>query len=278
MKKILIAVAPVSHTGVDIPEGINNPLTPEDVAHEVLESSRKGASMVHLHVRDNEGQQTADLSWFSKTINLIRKESDIIIQGSTGGVAELSLEERCVSLNEPQVEVASLNMGSANLGEGAYINTLPDIRFWAKKMQDNNVLPEMEIFDLSMVGSVSKICKEGLAQPPFSFNFCLGFENAIQPTSDNLFYLKNSIQKGSHWGLIHENMEDFSLLVTAAGMGAVSLRIGFEDSFYYSKGKLVKSNAELVGRLVEILAKLDFEPMTPAEARQKMGIPALQTV
>jgi len=278
MKKILIAVAPVSHTGVDIPVGINIPLTPEDVANEVLECSKKGASMVHLHVRDNEGQQTADLSCFSKTISLIRKESDIIIQGSTGGVAELSLEERCVSLNEPQVEVASLNMGSANLGEGVYINKLPDIRFWAKKMQENNVLPEMEIFDLSMIGSVSKIYMEGLAQPPFSFNFCLGFENAIQPTSDNLFYLKNSIPKDSHWGLIHENMEDFCLLITAAGMGAVSLRIGFEDSFYYSKGKLVKSNAELVGRLVEILAKLDFEPMTPGEARQMMGIPALLPV
>ena len=278
MKKILISVAPVSHTGAKIPKGINNPLTPDEVANEVLDCNKKGASMVHLHVRDDKGEQTADLFHFTRTLDLIRRESDIIIQGSTGGVAELSLEERCVSLNEPRVEVASLNMGSANLGEGVYINTLPDIRFWAQRMLENEVIPEMEIFDLSMVNSVSKIYKEGLVQPPFSFNFCMGFENAIQATVDNLFYLKNSIPTGSHWGLIHEDMNDFSLLVTAACMGAVSLRVGFEDSFYYAKGKLVKSNAEMVERLVEILARLGYEPMTSDEARKIMGIPALQSV
>ena len=278
MKKILIGVAPVSHTGVKIPKGINNPLTPDEVANEVLDCNKKGASMVHLHVRDDKGEQTADLFHFTRTLDLIRRESDIIIQGSTGGVAELSLEERCVSLNEPRVEVASLNMGSANLGEGVYINTLPDIRFWAQRMLENEVIPEMEIFDLSMVNSVSKIYKEGLAQPPFSFNFCMGFENAIQANVDNLFYLKNSIPTGSHWGLIHEDMNDFSLLVTAACMGAVSLRVGFEDSFYYAKGKLVKSNAEMVERLVEILARIGYEPMTSDEARKIMGIPALQSV
>ena len=83
MKKILISVAPVAHTGVKIPVGISNPKTPEEVAKEVIGCSEKGAGMVHLHVRNDKGEQTADLSWFSRTIDLIRQESDIIIQGST---------------------------------------------------------------------------------------------------------------------------------------------------------------------------------------------------
>lgn len=273
MKKILISVAPVCHEGAEIPAGIKVPYTPEEIASEEVACAQAGAGMVHLHVRNDNGKQTADLSWFRQTIDKIREQSDIIIQGSTGGVADLSLEERCVSLNDTRVEVASLNMGSTNLGNGVYINTLPDIRYWAARMKDVNVLPEMEIFDLSMIASVARLHAEGLAGTPFMFNFCLGFENALEATADNLFILKNAIPAGSHWGIIHENMEDFRLLVAAACIGATSLRIGFEDSFYYQKGKVAQSPSELVSRLVATLKTLDFEPMSAKEARQTIGIP-----
>jgi 3-keto-5-aminohexanoate cleavage enzyme len=133
-------------------------------------------------------------------------------------------------------------------------------------MQDVGVVPEMEVFDLSMIGSVNRIHAEGLASPPFSCSFCLGFENAIQPLPDHLFALRNALPPESHWGLIHEDMEDFSLLATAAGMGAAVLRMGFEDSFQYRRGRLAPSNQVLVAEILELLDKLDFEPMTPAEA------------
>lgn len=272
MEKILLSLAPVAHEGTEIPSGVKNPVTPAEIADEVIACARLGAGMVHLHVRNGRGKQTADLKWFTQTIDLIRAETNIVIQGSTGGVADLSLEQRCVSLTETRVEVASLNMGSANLRDGVYVNTLPDIRYWAKRMQDTGVVPEMEIFDLSMIGSVSRLRDEGLASPPFSFNFCLGFENAIQSVPDHLFALKNALPPNSHWGLIHEDMEDFRLLATAAGMGAKILRVGFEDSFHYRKGRLAPSNQVLVAELFELLHKLDFEPMCPAEARNLLGI------
>jgi 3-keto-5-aminohexanoate cleavage enzyme len=272
MKKILLSVAPVCHEGVEVPAGVSVPYTPEEVAAEVLACAAGGAGMVHLHVRNERGEQTADLIHFSKTIDLIREESDIVIQGSTGGVAELSLEERCVSLNDPRVEVASLNMGSSNLGEGVYINTLPDIRYWARRMKEANVVPEMEIFDLGMIDSVVKIGKEGLAREPFAFNFCMGFENAIGAKPEYLFTLRHSIPDGSHWGLIHEDMMDLSLLATAAGMGANALRFGFEDSFLVGEGKVARTNMEIQEKIVHLLAMMDMEPMTPAEARDLLGI------
>ncbi len=275
MRKVLLSVAPVCHETVSVPKGVKVPYRPEEVAKEVIECANRGTGMVHLHVRNEKGEQTADLSHFSKTIDLIRKESDIIIQGSTGGVAELSLEERCVSLNDPRVEVASLNMGSANLGEGVYINTLPDIRYWAKRMMDANVVPEMEIFDLSMIDSVVKIGKEGLATAPFTFNFCMGFENAIQADPDHLMALKRAIPGGSHWGLIHENMSDLSILATAAGMGASSLRYGFEDSFVYGEGKLARNNIDILDKIIRLLELMDMEPMTASEARELLGISPL---
>jgi len=272
MRKVLLSVAPVCHETALVPEGVNVPYTPEEVAREVIECARMGTGMVHLHVRNEKGEQTADLSHFSRTIDLIRQESDIILQGSTGGVAELSLEERCVSLNDPRVEVASLNMGSANLGEGVYINTLPDIRYWAKRMMDAGVVPEMEIFDLSMIDSVVKIGQEGLANAPFSFNFCMGFENAILADPDHLSVLKRAIPAGSHWGIIHENMADLSIMAAAAGMGASTLRFGFEDSFVYGEGKLARNNMEILKRLLSLLELMDMEPMTAGEARELMGI------
>jgi len=272
MKKILVAVAPVCHETVEVPAGIKVPYTPREIADEVLACARQGAAMVHLHVRDDRGRQTADLRWVADTLDRIRAGSDIILQGSTGGVAELSLEERCVSLNDPRVEVASLNMGSANMREGVYINTLPDIRFWATRMREKQVTPEMEIFDLSMIDSVRKIHSEGLAQPPFAFNFCLGFENALRATPDHLFRLRQSIPADSHWGLVHDGMQDFSLLLAAACIGAGTVRVGFEDSFFYQQGKTAQSPSELVERLVDILARIGFEPMTPAEARTMMHI------
>jgi 3-keto-5-aminohexanoate cleavage enzyme len=272
MRKVLLSVAPVCHETVSVPEGVKVPYTPEEVAREVIQCASMGTGMVHLHVRNEKGEQTADLSHFSRTIDMIREESDIIIQGSTGGVADLSLEERCVSLNDPRVEVASLNMGSANLGEGVYINTLPDIRYWAKRMMEAGVVPEMEIFDLSMIASVSKIGKEGLAKAPFTFNFCMGFENAIQADPDHLNALKRAIPEGSHWGIIHENMADLSILATAAGMGASSLRFGFEDSFFYGKGKLARNNMEILDKIIRLLELMDMKPMTVSEARELMGI------
>lgn len=272
MRKILLAVAPVCHENVDVPDGVAVPYSPEEVAAEVIACARMGAGMVHLHVRDREGRQTSDLTWFSKTIDLIRSASDIIIQGSTGGVAELSLEDRCVSLNEPRVEVASLNMGSANLGDGVYINTLPDIEFWAQRMIDKNVVPEMEIFDLSMIDSVVKIANMGLADAPFSFNFCLGFENAINPKPEYLFALKQALPPNSHWGLIHENMRNQALLTTAAGMGASALRFGFEDSFWIGEDRLAKDNMQLLQNMLQWMRVLDMEPMSPAEARSMIGI------
>lgn len=278
MKKILISVAPVPHMGTVIPQGLHTPATPEEVAAAAVECAKKGAAMVHLHVRDQYADQTANLFHFSQTLDLIRQQSDIIIQGSTGGVADLSLEDRCVSLDEPRTESASLNMGSANSGNSVYINTLPDIRFWASKMKANGIIPELECFDLSMIETVNRIHREGLIEQPLSFNFCFGYDGSLSANADYLFSLKNALPPGAHWGIIHRGMKDMRFLALAACLGASSISVGYEYSFQYAAGKLAASNAELIERLVDVLAKLDIEPMTPAEARAYMGIKVRHTV
>ena len=128
-RKIIITVAPVCHVGKEIPAGCKNPLTPEEITEDVINCYKAGACEVHLHTRDLKGNPTFELDVFSDTIRRIREQSDMIIQSSTGGLSSLSLEQRCVCLNVPEVEVASLNLGSVNFGETVYVNTMPELRY-----------------------------------------------------------------------------------------------------------------------------------------------------
>jgi 3-keto-5-aminohexanoate cleavage enzyme len=268
-RKIIVAVAPV---GKDIEPPAMNPLTPQEVAREVIDCTRAGASFVHLHVRDDQGNQTEDLTRFSRTLDLIRESSDVIIQGSTGGLSQLSLEERCVALNDPRVEVASLNMGSVNFSEDVYINRLPDIRYWARRMEETNVIPELEIFEAGMLTAVAKLLEENVLKPPLAFGFCLGFHWALPADPNSLFYLKSSLAEPAPWGVVHESMQDFSLLATAIGMGAAAIRVGFEDSVYYAPGKAAATNAELVEKIVSLIHLIGYEVATPVEARKLLGL------
>lgn len=278
MRKIIITVAPVCHVGKVIPEECKNPLTPEEIAQDTINCYKAGACEVHLHTRDLNGEQTFELDVFRDTIRRIREKTDMIIQGSTGGLSSLSLEQRCVCLNVDEVEVASLNMGSINFGETVYVNTLPEIRYWADRMKGSGVVPEMELFDLSMVETCTRLADEGVLKRPLHYNFCVGkgTSSNLSATGRNLCFLNELREPGTSWGITHDQMDDFSMLACAIGMGANAVRIGFEDSFYYAPGRRAATNAELVERLVALIRCMGCEPATPAEARAMQGIPPLK--
>jgi len=274
MRKIIVTVAPVCHVGKPVPAECKNPLTPEEITEDVLNCYRAGACQVHLHTRDLQGNPTFELDVFSKTIQMIREHSDMIIQGSTGGLSSLSLAERCVSLNVPEVEIASLNMGSVNFGETVYVNTMPDLRYWAKRQQEANVVPEMELFDLSHVECCSRLADEGVIRRPLHYNFCVGpgGSSNLSATGRNLALMCALTEPGTSWGINHDSMKDFQMLACAIGMGANAVRVGFEDSFYYAEGKRAHTNAELVERLVALIRAMGCEPATPAEAREMLEV------
>lgn len=269
--KVIIAVAPVAHMEKTIPEGVENPVTPEAIAEQTIACWNEGASLVHLHVRDTTGKQVGELDEFRKTIDLIRQHADINIQGSTGGLSTLSLEERSVSVEEARVQMASLNMGSTNFGDGVYINTISDITYWANKMREHDVVPELEVFDLSMIESILMLADNGVLEKPLHINFSLGFRHALSATGDNLFRLKQALPQGTSWSLLHESMTDFSLLGTAVGMGASGIRVGYEDGFYIRGGQTA-TNAELVRHAVKLVHAMGREVATSQEAHDLLGL------
>ncbi|TVR28852.1 MAG: 3-keto-5-aminohexanoate cleavage protein [Spirochaetaceae bacterium] len=274
--KIIVAVAPVRHSGNPAPPQFSNPLTPAEVAAQAIDCWKEGAAIVHLHVRDDTGAQVADLAWFRETLDLIGAETNLIVNGSTGGVSELSLEERCVSLDEPRVSLGSLNMGSVNFGESVYINTVADIRFWAQRMRERNVVPELEVFNPSMITTALQLRDEGVISDPLHFNFCLGFPGSISSDARNLFFLADLLPEGAEWGLVHEGMVDLSLVCAALGLGARVLRVGFEDGVYLKRDVPARSNAELVRNLVSLIRTAGKEVATAEEAREVLELPSGQ--
>ena len=269
-RKIIVAVAP---TGKKTEPPSVNPLTPEDVARQVIACEKAGASMVHMHVRDKEGEQTEDLTDFSTTLDLIRQSSDIVIQGSTGGLTDLTLKQRCVALDDSRVETASLNMGSINFDEDVYVNRVPDIRYWAHRMAETRVAPELEIFAAGMLPAYMKLVDEGMLKPPYSIGFCLGVRWALPANPETLFFMKTLLpEKDVPWGVIHAGMQDFALLATAIGMGASVVRVGFEDSVFFAPGKAAQTNAELVERMVSLIKQIGYEVATCDEAREMLEI------
>jgi len=270
IRKIIVAVAP---TGKKTEPPSVNPLIPEDVARQVIACEKAGASVVHMHVRDKKGEQTEDLTDFSATLDLIRQSCDIVIKGSTGGLTDLTLEQRCVALDDPRVETASLNMGSINFDEDVYVNRLPDIRYWARRMAETRVAPELEIFAAGMLPTYMKLVEEGVLKPPYSIGFCLGVRWALPADPETLFFMKTMLpEKDVPWGVIHAGMYDFALLATAIGMGASVVRVGFEDSAFFAPGKAAQTNAELVERMVSLIHQIGYEVATGEEAREILGI------
>lgn len=270
--RIVVSVAPVAHSGSYLPDGCRNPITPEEIAEECRRCEAAGAAMVHLHVRNTSGKIVAETDTFTRTLDLVCGKTRLIINGSTGGASTLSREERCVSLTDARVEVASLNMGSTNFGDTVYINTLDDIRFWAGRIRDAGVVPELEVFASGMVQSALDLRAEGLLEDPLHFNICLGFPGSTPATPAELMHMASGVPTESSWAFLHEGMTSLRLVAAALGVGASGLRVGYEDGGHLRPDQPARSNAELVEALVQMIRIAGCEPASIAEARQILAI------
>ncbi len=272
-RKIMITVAPVAR--VPNPDDyVINPLKPKDIADEVFECAKAGASQVHLHVRTENGAITHLTDVYSRTLDMIREKSDIVIQGSTGGFEkELSLDERCSAINDDRTQVGSLNMGSLNLGEDlVFQNPEVNIEYWSRKFLSRGVVPELEIFDVGMISTVKRFIEKGILKPPFNCNFAMGYYAGIQPSVESIIHLRNTLPAGCNFGISHNEMKDFSIIAASIALGAVKTRVGFEDSIYYAPGKKARANTVLVQKMAELIEVMGFEVMSIAEARELYGV------
>ncbi len=262
--KVLISVAPV-----DAADKVNDP---EKIAADVIECAKLGAGMVHLHVRNPDGSLTDNLSHLKKTVDLIRAKSDIIIEISTGGVSDLTIQQRCAPLSYDKAEAVSLNVGSVNLGDAVYQNPIKDVKYCVKEIVKSGKTPEVEVFEIGMIHTTLELAKEFKMSSPLLFSIVLGHIGAMPATMEALIAMRSFIPKDMLWGITHAHRVNNDIIEAAIALGAKTVRIGFEDSHHVDENTIAETNAPMVEKVRGILTAFGKVPMTPDEARSYFNI------
>ncbi len=249
------------------------PLQPREIADEIYACWKAGASVAHIHVRDDEDKSSMSLEKFVETVNYIREtDCDIVINLTTSGKLGLQDEERFQHLIALHPDIASYDCGSMNWQHSSVFENSPQfLEKLGLVMQEHNVKPEIEIFDGGMIANAKYYLKKGILKAPLHFQFVLGAAGGMEATIENLVFLKNQLSEGSTWGALGIGKGHLPIMYAALGMGG-HLRVGMEDNIIYSKGVLAKSNVEFVERTKRIVKEMNKEIATPAEAREILGI------
>ena len=238
------------------------PYTVEEIAREAKSAYDAGASIIHLHVREDDGTPTQSKARFEECIKAIREVApDVIIQPSTGGAVGMTDLERLQPTEIEGTEMATLDCGTLNFGgDEIFINTENTIKNFGKIMIERGIKPEIEVFDKGMIDYAIRFEKQGFIKKPMHFDFVLGVQ--MTATARDLAFMVDSI--GRH---------EFPMAAMGIAMGG-HVRVGFEDNVYIDKGVPAKSNGELVERVVRLAKELGREIATPAEAREILGLEA----
>jgi len=271
MEKLIITAA---ISGAEVTKE-NNPAVPytvEEIVREAKSAYDAGASIIHLHVRFDDGRPTQSKDRFQECVDAILKVCpDVIIQPSTGGAVGMSDLERLQSTDiHPTPEFATLDCGTCNFGgDEVFVNTDNTIFNFAKIMKEKGIKPELECFDKGMIDIALKADKKGLLVHPLHFDFVLGVQ--MTATLRDLAFCVGSIPPGSTWTACGIGRYEFDIAAGTIVMGG-HVRVGFEDNIYIEKGVLAKSNGELVEKVVKLAKLLGREVATPNEARKILGI------
>lgn len=259
MRKIIIALAPVKS---------GDRINYNSLSCDIVKSIDKGATICHLHSRDSNGNLTTDCSEMINCFDKIVEQRSVITQASTGGISDMSIEERCLPLQYDVVKSCSLNAGTTNLGEHVYINSFDDIRYVSNLAYRKEIFPEIEVFDIGMIQAIEKISEEAYFKKPRLFNLVFGHPGGMDATIENLIAFRSFVPKNDLWGVTHYNRKNWDFLTAAMIMGATDVRIGFEDSSFLDKDIEATNNYELVEKLAQIIKSIGYSVATSDDARQ----------
>jgi uncharacterized protein (DUF849 family) len=277
------------------------PYRPEDIAREAIAAAEAGASILHLHARDpQDGRPTPDPEVFMQFLPRIKQSTDAVINITTGGGLNMTVEDRLAAPLIAKPEMCSLNMGSMNFGiypmadrykdwkfgwEEPYLrntddfifrNTFRDIERILKMLgEEHGTRFEHECYDVGHLYNVAHFVDRGLLKPPFFVQMIFGILGGIGTDLDNLLFMKRTADKlfgdDYRWSVLAAGRHQMNFATQAALLGG-SVRVGLEDSLYIGRGKLASSNAEQVSKIRRILEELGHEIATPDEARALLGL------
>jgi 3-keto-5-aminohexanoate cleavage enzyme len=290
MDKLIVTVAPTSNFhGKEANPAL--PFTPQEVADAVYDCWNEGASIVHIHGRDEKGLPTNDPAFFQEADRLIREKGcEIIIQHSMAPANPLLLGLEMgdvddgvrTSTTTPPPEMVSLEVAPSNIIWQDKVVLMPWDRVWAervaKELLRKGIKPEVEIYNNSDMDDLDYLIDQGVFSKPYYVSFVLGMHRVNNQASRysprHLMHLVDLLPPDSLFSVLGIGGVEFDATTLSILLGG-NVRVGFEDNIYIEKGKLAKSNAESVAKIVRIARELGREIASPAEAREMLGISKL---
>lgn len=276
------------------------PITPEEIIVAAVGAAEAGAAVIHLHARNPaDGRPTQDPEIYAQFLPHIKQASSVILNLTSGGAITLTLEERVRPAATFAPEVASLNMGSMNLGlfpmlarfnefqyewERPYIenssnvvfrNTFKDIEFILKTCKDNGTRFECECYDTSHLYTLAYFLEQRLIEPPLFVQSVFGLLGGIGAHPEDVIHMKRTADRlfGDQyiWSVLGAGRNQIPIACQSLNMGG-NVRVGLEDSLWSGPGRLAQSNAEQVANIKGIIERLGLAVATPDEARQILAL------
>lgn len=281
--KLIICVAPCG-SFLSKEANPNIPIQPGEIAEEVYRSWNEGASLAHVHARNQKGNATTNTEIFREIKQRIRdKGCDIIVEFSTspGRGPKVNVNDG-FNVLEANPEMASVDIGVVVIMQEGEERIIPWTRSFYEKltkaMLEKRIKPEFEIWGPGGIVELNYLIETTQLTKPYWIDFVLGAQRTTQGatpfTPKSLMHLVEQLPPDSMFMTMGVANAETPAVVQSILLGGHA-RVGFEDNLYYSKGVLAKSNAELVARIVRIGCDLGRIIATPDEARFLLGIPKL---
>ena len=263
----------------------NIPTTPQEQAQAALDCYNAGASVLHLHVRGDDGMNTPDLNYYNEAVRLIGASCPIIRQIGNGigarldadwNIVQPTLQQRLNLLNiDPEPEMHTINAGTFEfrtpLGGALFDNPMSFNEQYVSRCREKGFGIEIEVYDSAHIANTQELVNQGVLTPTLHFSIVLGIMGGAPASPANLLNMLDQLPDGSSWQVVTVGKHHVRTTVLAMAMGG-NVRTGMEDTIYYGKGEPVKSNAQLVERMVRLAREMGREPATVEEARVLLGL------
>ena len=246
------------------------PTTPQEIAAAARESYEAGASVVHVHIRDEQGRPTADLEIARRVVEGIEAACPALIQLSTGVGLAVPFEQR-EQLVEARPTMATLNVCSMSFGSGEFRNPPDGVRRLAARMQELGVKPELELYDTGHLDVALQLLKDGLLVEPLQFSLVMGVGGGMAATATNLVSLVSRLPEGSVWQVIGIGRSNLPMTTIGLAMGG-NARTGMEDTLMLRRGVPATSNGELVARLAGIAEAIERQIASLEATQEILGL------
>jgi 3-keto-5-aminohexanoate cleavage enzyme len=260
------------------------PYTPAEYAAEARRIVDEGGVMIHIHARKPDGTPSYEIEDFRAITEAIRAEvgEQVIVNYSTGTIG-VPVAKRIEYLRACRPEVAALNMGSMNYAkyskskkrfvfEMVFANPFGEIIELLEAMNELDIKPEHECFDIGHVGSLAPLIDMGVLRTPLHVDCVMGVVGGIPPTARNLATMVDNIPEGAHWGVIGISRDQWMLVSAALTLGG-SIRVGLEDNLYLPDGTMARSNGELIAKARQMVEDIGRRPASVTEARAMLNVP-----